>query len=148
MVGLTVGVKKSMHSILGTRDARDINMIQGSMKSDDDVSEDDNDFEYDSDPEYNTIHFSNWNAKNDVNNLGGRRNVNIHSNDDEDEDNDYNGNDDGSLGGQSSDRSMNAIQEEMEREAISADMRSRGKRSRVNNEETNTAHKGMMWCMY
>ncbi len=59
MVGSIVGVKKSMHSILGTRDARDINMIQGSTKSDDDVSEDDNDSEYDSDPEYDAIHFSN-----------------------------------------------------------------------------------------
>ncbi len=71
MVGSTVGVKKSMHSILGTRDARDINKNQGSMKSDDDISEEDNDFEYNSDPEYNTIHFSNWNAKNDVDKLGG-----------------------------------------------------------------------------
>ena len=144
MVGSTVGVKKSMHSILGTRDARDINMIQGSTKSDDDVSEDDNDFEYNSDPEYDSIHFSNWNAKNDVNNLGDRRNVNIHIDDDDDEDNDYNGNDDDSLGEQSSDLSMNVIQEEMEREAISAEIRSRRKRSRVNNEETNTARKEMM----
>ncbi len=97
-----------------------------------------------SDPDYHTIHFSNWNAKNDVDNLGDRRNVNIHIDDDDDEDNNYNGNDDDSLGEQSSDLSMNVIQEEMEREAISADMRSRRKRSRVNNEETNTACKRRM----
>ena len=39
--------------------------------------------------------------------------MNIHSDDDDDKDNDYNGNDDDSLGEQSSDRSMNMIQEEM-----------------------------------
>ena len=39
---------------------------------------------------------------------------------------------------------MNAIQEEMEREAISTDIRSRRKRSRVNNEETNTTRKETM----
>ncbi len=133
MVGSTVGAKKSMHRILGTRDTRDLNKNQGSMKSDNDISEEDNDFEYDSDPEYDTNHFSNWNAKNDVDKLGGRRTINIDSDDDYDKDNDYNGNDDGSLGGQSSDCSMNAIQKEMEREAMSADMRSRGKRSRVIN---------------
>ena len=140
MVGSTVGVKKSMHSILGTRDVRDINMIQGSTKSDDDVSDDDNEFEYESDPDYDTIHFSNWNAKNDVDNLGDRRHVNIHSSEDDDDED----SDEVSLGEQSSDLSMNAIQEEMEREAISADIGSRKKRSRVNNEEANTARKETM----
>ena len=140
MVGSTIGVKKSIHSILGTRDVRDINMIQGSTKSDDEVTEDDNEFEYESDPDYDTIHFSNWNAKNDVDNLGDRRHVNIHS----DEDDDDEENDEVSLGEQSSDLSMNAIQEEMEREAISADIGSRRKRSRVNNEEANTARKETM----
>ena len=73
-----------------------------------------------------------------------RRTVNIHSNDDDDdddEDNDDNGDNDNSVSKQSSVYSLNVIQEEMEREAISADMRSRGKRSRVINEETNTACK-------
>ena len=38
------------------------------------------------------------------------------------------------------------IQEEREREAMSAGMRSSGKRSRDNNEENNTARKEKMWC--
>ena len=105
MVGTTVGVKKSMHSILGTRDARDLNKNQSWTKNDDDIDEEDDDFEYKSDPEYDTIHFSNWNTKNDVDKLMERRTVYIHSNDDDDdddEDNDNNGNDDNSVSEQSS----------------------------------------------
>ncbi len=59
----------------------------------------------------------------------------------DDKDNGNNGNDDDYVSKQSYVYSLNAIQQEMKREAMSADMRSRGKRSRVNNEETNTAHK-------
>ena len=121
-----------------------LNKNQGRTKKDDEISEEDNDFEYDSDPKYDTIHFSNWNMKNDVDKLMERRTVNIHSNVDDDNDNDDNGNDDDSVSEQSSVYSLNAIQEEMEREAMSADMRSRGKRSRVINEETNTACKEMI----
>ena len=79
--------------------------------------------------------------KNDVNKLTERRTVNIHSDDDDDKDNNNNVNDDDSLSDQSSVYSLNAIQEEKEREAMSADVRSRGKRSRVNDEENNTARK-------
>ncbi len=94
MVGATVGVKKSMHSILGTRDARDLNKNQGCTKKYDEISEEDDDFEYNSDPEYDTINFSNWNTKNYVDKLTERRTINIHSNDDDDKDKDDNGNDD------------------------------------------------------
>ena len=52
MVGTTVGVKKSMHSILGTRDARDLNKNQGRMKKDVEISEEEDDFEYDSELEH------------------------------------------------------------------------------------------------
>ena len=45
MVGTTVGVKKSMHSILGTRDDRDLNKSQGRTKNDDESSNEDDDFE-------------------------------------------------------------------------------------------------------
>ncbi len=91
MVGTTVGVKKSMHSILGIRDARDLNKNQGRTKKDDEISEEDDDFEYDSDPEYDTIHFSNWNTKNDIDKSTELRTVNVHSDDDDDKDNDDNG---------------------------------------------------------
>jgi hypothetical protein len=80
MVGTTVGVKKTMHSILGTRDARVLNKNQGHTKKDDEISEEDDDFGYDSDPEYDAIHFSNWNTKYDVDKLMERRIVTIHSN--------------------------------------------------------------------
>ncbi len=130
-----------MHSILGTRDARDLNKNQGRIKKDNKISEEDDDFEYDSDPEYGTIHFSKWNTKNDVDKLTERRTVNIHSDDDDDKDNNDTGNDDDSVSKQSSVYGLNGIQEEMEREAMSADIRSRGKESRVNNEETSTAQK-------
>ncbi len=41
MVGTTVGVKQSMLSILGTRDDRDLNKIQGRTKNDDESSDED-----------------------------------------------------------------------------------------------------------
>ncbi len=69
MVGTTVGVKKSLHSILGTRDDRDLNKSQGHTKNDNESSDEDDDFEYDSDPDYNAIDFSNWSTKNDVDKL-------------------------------------------------------------------------------
>ena len=46
--------------------------------------------------------------------------------------------------GDSSVYNRNAIQEEMEREAMSAGMRSSRKRSRDNNEENSTARKDKM----
>ena len=88
----------------------------------------------------------NWNTKNDVNKSMERRTLNIHSDDDDDDkDNNDIGNNVDSVSKQSSVYSLNAIQEEMEREAMSADMRSRGNRSRVNNEETNTACNKTIW---
>ncbi len=51
MVGTNVGVKKSMHNILGTREDRDLNKIQGCTKNGDEISGKDDKFEYDSDPE-------------------------------------------------------------------------------------------------
>jgi hypothetical protein len=83
MVGTNVGVKKSMHSILGTRDDRDLNKIQGHTKNDDESSDKDDDLEYDSDPDYDTIDFSNWNTKKDVNKLTKRRNDNDDNNNDD-----------------------------------------------------------------
>ena len=79
------------HIILGTRDDRDLNKIQGCTKNDDESSDKDDNFEYDSDPDYNTIDFSNWYMKEDVNKLTKRRNVNNdRDNDDEDNDDDVN----------------------------------------------------------
>ncbi len=125
MVGNTVGVKKSIHSILGTRDARDLHKIQGKKKNDDEISDEDDDFEYDSYLEYDTINFGNWNTKIDVKKLTNRRTVNDNSNEEVDEDNDNNENDEDCLSDQSSVYSQNVIQEELEREAMYAGMRSR-----------------------
>jgi hypothetical protein len=137
MVGTTVGVKKSLHSILSTRDDRDLNKSEGRTKNDDESSNEDDDFEYNSNPDYDTIDFSNWNTKNDVDKLMERRNGNVNNDDDVNND-DYSSN-------QSSVYSRNAIQEEMEREAMSVGMRSKGKRFRVNNEENSTAHEEKIW---
>ena len=83
--------------------------------------------------------------KNEVDELMERRTVNIHSNDDDDWDSYDNGNVDDSVSDQSSVYSLNAIQDKMESDAMSADMRSRGKISRFNNEENNTARKEKIW---
>ena len=92
MVGTNVGVKKSMHSILGTRDDRDLNKIQGRTKNVDEISNKDDDFEYGSVPDYNTIDFINWNTKKDVDKSTERRNDNDDNDNDDKEDDDANNN--------------------------------------------------------
>jgi hypothetical protein len=121
-----------MHSILlGTREGRDLNKIQGRTTNEDEISNKDDNFEYNSDPDYDTIDFSNWNMTKDVKKLTRRRNDkdgNSYKDNNNDNDNEYSDSD--SIG-----YSRNAIQEDMEREAISAGMRSSRKRSRDNYEE-------------
>ena len=58
MVGTNVGVKKSMHSILGTGEGRDLNKIQDRMKNDDEISDKDGNLKCNSDPDNDTIAFS------------------------------------------------------------------------------------------
>ncbi len=121
-VGTSVGVKKSMHSILATREDRDLNKSQGRTRNDDDISDEDEEFNYDSDLEYDTIDFSNWNARKDVGGLAVR--------DDKDDKSEKEDNDEESPNNDYSKCSMNVIQQEMEVEAMSAGMKTNSKRLR------------------
>ena len=101
-------------------------------------SDEDDDFKYDSDPDYDTIDFSNWNTKKDVKKSDSTRNDNDGNNYNDDDNEESSDN-------ESSEYSLNAIQEEIEREAMSAGMKSNRKRSREdNNDENNTASKEHM----
>ena len=133
MVGTNVGVKKSMHSILGTREDRELTQIQGYTKNDDENSNKDNNFKYDSDLEQDTIDFRCWNTKKFFNKLDKR--------------NDNNENSDETMmrSHQTLKTALMQYKKRFQREAISVGMKSNRKRSKRsrggNNDENNTKAK-------